>query len=123
MPIDRAIERTIASMRYSIQHVVYEEAAEAAKAMIGADHDDWAQRWAVTPQAEFLFVFQATGLAPVTRGVVMPRENMGIYGVTKRRVEELKRVFIANCEVYGCEPWLDIQPVRYLDDSELPVWA
>ncbi len=135
LPIDRAIERAIANMRYIVQQVVYDEAAAEAKAMIldqGADaiHSsaqgdvEWALKWAKQPEPEFIFVFQQSGLAPVTRGKIMPRENMGHFGVTRRRVEELKRVFIANCEVYGAsEPWLDIRPVEHIDDSEIPSWA
>lgn len=139
LPIDRAIERTIANLRYVVQQVVYEEAAAEAKALILATnghiygdgtsgvvdpkHVYWALEWAKQPEPEFMFVFQQSGNAPVTRGKIMPRENMGHYGVTRRRVEELKRVFIANCEVYGTEPWLDIRPVEHIDDSEIPVWG
>lgn len=143
MPIDRAIERTIASMRYNVQQVIYVEAAEAAKALIrsaglhgsvcasedacaDADHEArvaWCERFAQQPEPEFMFVFQQSGLAPVTRGKIMPRESMGVFGVTQRRLEELKRRWIANCEVYGTEPWLDIQPVSTIDDEDIPLWA
>ncbi len=139
MPINRAIEKTIANMRYNVQHVIYDEAAEAAKAMIRErgqsaiatlgdalfDRNvlDWAIKWAKTPEAEFMFVFQQTGNAPVTRGRIMPRESMGVFGVTRRGVENLKRAFVANCEVYGAEPWLDIEAVGVIEDEAIPLWA
>jgi hypothetical protein len=141
MPIDRAIERTIASMRYNVQHVVYDEAVEAAKQLIrelgpkAIRVPDWLDGMPFTPEFEFalklaeqpapdfMFVFQQTGIAPVTRGKIMPRESMGVFGTTQRRVEELKRLFVANCEVYGAEPWLDIQPVSHIEDEALPMWA
>lgn len=144
-PIDRAIEHTIATYRYNMQHVVYDEAVEAAKALVrehgeaAINHcdldvnrdqidtdarDGWCHEWAKQEAPPtFVFVFQQTGLAPVTRGKRMPRETMGVFGTTKRRIEELKRVFIANCEVYGTEPWLDIQPVTDIDDEAIPMWA
>lgn len=141
LPIDRAIERTIANRRYNLQHVIYDEAAEAAKAMIrergvsaihvpgwqeGMLHTpliDWCLKWAEVHGSEFMFVFQQTGLAPVTRGKRMPRIEMGVFGTTRRRAEELKRLFVANCEVYGTDPWLDIQPVTTIDDEAIPMWA
>lgn len=140
-PIDIAIEKVIAGLRYNIQQVVYVEAVEAVKAIIcqqgeGAiyDYDEpepgqsdarraFAMKLANQPEPDFMFVFQKSNKAPVTRGKIMPRENMGVFGVTKRRVDELKRAFIACCEVYGTDPWLDIKPVSHIDDESIPMWA
>jgi hypothetical protein len=144
-PVDQAILREIASYYYNIQQVVYIEAVEAAKALIRekgeyAIHSnmntpgllspdarsyivEWCFKWAKRPEPDYLLVLQKSTKAPVTRGKLMPRESMGVYGVTKRRVEELKRAFIAHCEVYGCEQWLDIQPITEIDDLDLPIWS
>lgn len=141
-PIDRAIESAIATMRYNIQHVVYDDAVVAVRELIRqngasaiATHPfasepereaatAWAMKWAQAQGAPvFMFVFQQTGLAPVTRGKIMPREEMGVFGTTRRRVQELKRSFVANCEVYGTDPWLDIRPVETIEDTDIPLWA
>lgn len=145
MPIDRAIERTIASYRYNLQHVIYDEAVEEAKRMVSEryeqavfhcdkdvnrDQIDTDARDAfshelsqqeVTP--EFVFIFQQTGVAPVTRGKRMPREGMGVFGVTRSRAELLKRKWIACAEVYGTDPWLDIVPIDTIDDENIPLYA
>jgi hypothetical protein len=145
MPIDRAVEREIANNRYNVQHVVYDEAVEATKRMIrqqieaGEPLDavifnqgdpkgergivEWCQRLAKRPDPDFVFVFQKSTKAPVVRGKIMPRESMGVFGTTKRRVEHLKALFVSYCEVYGTEPWLDIQPVSHIDDGDLPLWS
>lgn len=143
MPIDRAIERTIANYRYNVQHVVYDEAAEAAKALIRergeqaifarysdgtvrgdvAEDAAWCALWAKQPPADFMFVFQQSGIAPVTRGKIMPRVSMGVFGATQRGVENLKRKFVACCEVYGAEAWLDLQAVEDIPDEAIPIWA
>lgn len=141
-PVDHAIERTIASYRYNIQHCVYDEAAEAAKAMVresgqlvvfskddcGVDQHmervDFCERWCGFEEPnDFVFVFQQSGQAPVTRGKRMPREAMGVFGTTQRRIEELKRFWVMNVEVYGLDPWVDTQPITMIEDEEIPMWA
>lgn len=146
LPIDRAVEREIANHRYNVQHVIYDEAAAMARQMIREKGEfvihsnmntpatlspdarsvivDWCVKWAKQPdEPDFIFVFQKSTKAPVVRGKIMPRESMGVFGTTRRRVEELKRSFVAHCEVYGTGPWLDIQPVSHIGDTDLPMWA
>lgn len=143
MPIDRAIERAIATYRYNLQHVIYDEAATEVKRMIReaplmhppiSSEDDctdkehearfnFAEEWARVPEHDFLFVFQQTGLAPVTRGRRMPRQEMGVFGTTRARAEILKRRWLANCEVYGTDPWLDIVPIDTIEDENIPLYA
>lgn len=142
--VDRAIERAIANYRYNVQHCVYDEAVEAAKSLIreigeaaifhcdkdvNAEQvdtdarDAWCREWASREGAGFVFVFQQSGIAPVTRGKRMPREGMGVFGTTARRIEELKSFWAANVEVYGLDPWVDTQPIQQIDDEDLPLWA
>ena len=135
-PIDRAIESTIASYRYNLQQVVYDEAVAEAKAMIaerGAEcvHQpveafdksviDWCQSWAKQPEPGFIFVFQQTGNAPVTRGKIMPRGT--VFSVTRSRVAALKAKWAECAKTYGVDPWLDIAPVDSIDDEAIPLWA
>ena len=140
MPIDRAIERTIATYRYNLQHVIYEEAAMQARAMITAhglsaifDMDDpvteeaerrqefcfkWAQQ---TEVPGFMFIFQQSGDAPVTRGKIMPRGT--VFSVTKSRAEYLKRRWVECAQTFGTDPWLDIQPIDEIEDEAIPLFA
>lgn len=142
MPIDRAIERTIAAYRYPMQHVIYEEAAMQARAMIrdrGVDEavfhcgevideaevarrDEFCAKWAQQTEAPgFMFIFQQSGDAPVTRGKIMPKGT--VYSVTKSRCEDLKRKWVECAKTYGVLPWLDIQPVDEIEDERIPLWA
>lgn len=132
MPINRAIEKTIANYRYNLQHVIYEEAAQAVKALIrqdghaifGADDAQraWALTWAQRSDApRFMFVFQQTGTAPVTRGRIMPTEV--VYSVTQRAAETLKLRWVSCAQTYGTDPWLDIEPIDTIEDEAIPLWA
>ena len=140
MPIDRAIERTIASMRYNVQHVVYDQAAEEIRKVIrergtmAIYHCDcpsvgvyearqaFTMRWAEqTEPPAFMFVFQQTGTAPVTRGKIMPRGT--VFSVTRSRVEMLKRKWVECAKTFGTDPWIDIAPVDTIDDAAIPLSA
>lgn len=140
MPIDRAIERTIANYRYNLQHVIYIEAAEEAKRMIreqGAtsifhcdglaaakteQRDAWCFQWAKqTDEPGFIFIFQQTGVAPVTRGKIMPTGT--VYSVTRSRGEELKRKWVECVKEFGTLPWLDIADIEVIDDEAIPLHA
>lgn len=142
MPIDRAIERTIATYRYNLQHVIYEEAAMQARAMIlarGVDQavfhcgedvdeaevarrDEFCTKWAQqTEPPGFMFVFQQSGDAPVTRGKIMPRGT--VFSVTRSRAEDLKRRWVQAATTYGLDPWLDIQPIDEIEDEAIPLFA
>jgi len=144
MPIDRAIERTIANYRYNLQHVIYVEAAMEAKRMIREAMEkgehlcsvinipdqrapenyiaiySWCAKWAAQKEEPgFIFVFQQSGIAPVTRGKIMPTNT--VYSVTSRRAEELKRKWVECAQEYATLPWLDIQPIDTIDDEAIPL--
>lgn len=140
MPINRAIEKAIASMRYNVQHVVYDQAVEAIRNLIrehglSAIHDcddptteeaearqtflfRWAQQ---TEPPAFMFVFQQSGMAPVTRGRIMPRGT--VFSVTRSRVRELKARWVDCARTYGTDPWLDIEPIDTIEDEAIPLYA
>jgi len=142
-PVDSAIVTAIASFRYNMQHVIYDEAAQAARELIRehgpkvvqhcddavdieliAKRDEWCKKWAEQKDAPaFIFVFQQTGVAPVTRGKKMPRVNMGVFGATQAMVTALKRTWIKAATQYGTDPWLDLAPIEEIDDETIPLWA
>jgi hypothetical protein len=141
LTIDRAIGRAMANGKYPVQVVNYLEAVEAAKAMIrqrgasaiainpflpAATRDatlEWAMRWAkVEERPEFLYVFQQTGIAPVTRGVWFPIGGT-TYTIAKDAVERLKRKFVECAQAFGTDPWLDVAPTYTIPDEEIPSYA
>lgn len=134
-PIQRAIDMAISYEKYFIPVVVYLEAIAAAKEMVrdskgrdvfkwGGDSEKenndllaWCWKWAHQPEPEVLFIFQQTGIAPVTRGRIM--NQGGSYEVTKTAVQSLKRKWKRCALTYGTAPWVDFEPVRATVDEEL----
>lgn len=135
-PVQRAIDMAISNQKYFIPVVVYLEAIEAAKKMIVAtkgkcvfalgEHGrerslrQWCWEWAHQPAPEVLFVFQQTGVAPVTRGRKMGRGT--VFTVTDFAVQFLKRKWVKCATAYGTDPWLDIEPVTDTEDEAM-TWA
>ena len=60
-------------------------------------------------------------MAPVTRVKVMPRQV--VFSVTSSQANVLKRRWLECAVNYGADPWLDIQPMREIEDEALPMWA
>ena len=140
MPVDRAIVRAIANYKYNLQHVIYDEAAQEAKRMIrefsleairhcdGASiedaqrRNDFCLKWAEQQEPPaFIFVFQQSGIAPVTRGKMMPRGT--VFSVTQTRATMLKKKWVECANTYGADPWLDIAPLEEIDDETIPLHA
>ena len=143
MPVNKAIIRAIANYNYNLQQVIYEEAVMEARAMIRAcgPHDPYPwfceddctneeagrrelfiDRWcAVTAPPRFIFIFQQSGIAPVTRVFQMPQGE--IWKASYRMAEELKRLWATAATTYGCDPWLDHQPMSEIEDESIPLWA
>lgn len=148
-PIQRAIDMAISNQKYFIPVVVYLEAIAAAKAMIkktkgkgvvwqhrlfnkGGGHTvyeagpapdelvEWCWKWAHQPEPQVLFVFQQTGIAPVTRGRIMPTATT--YTVNAQAVQFLKRKWVRCAKAYGVDPWVDFERVVQTEDESL-TWA
>jgi hypothetical protein len=146
-PIQRAIDAAISNNKYFIPVVVYLEAIAAAKQMVrdtkgacicqykitardgrieyerGQPTDNltqWCWKWAHQPEPQVIFIFQQTGIAPVTRGRIMPTAN--IYMINNSAVQYLKRKWVRCALAYGTDPWLDFEPVMTTVDEELS-WA
>lgn len=143
-PIQRAIDMAISNNKYFIPVVVYLEAIAAAKELVKQTKADciygwisgatpnavklhqrhtlseWCWQWAHQPEPAVLFVFQQTGVAPVTRGRIMPTSTS--YVVTQGAVQFLKRKWGRCAKTYGVDPWVDFQPVVQTEDESL-TWA
>jgi hypothetical protein len=139
-PIDRAIEQAIASRKYNMQHALYEEAVMQARKMVremgcdainlpldienatGLAMQNWCLKWAnqMDPPA-WLFIFQQTGTAPVTRGKLMPRGT--VFSVTRSRITALKREWAECAKTFGTDPWVDVVPIDEIEDEAIPLYA
>ena len=135
-PVQRAIDMAISHEKYFIPVVFYGQAIAAVKKLVkangaaavftpdgkggwehGHDQAQWAWKWAHQPEPEALFVFQQTGVAPVTRGRIMPPGTT--FTVTEFAVSSLKRRWRICAETFGTDPWIDIEPVTRTEDESL----
>lgn len=143
-PVQRAIDMAISNQKYFIPVVVYLEAIAAAKEMVKAyqkkvvrqckvESDGttvfheadpatvkWCWDWAHQPEPEVIFIFQQTGVAPVTRGRKMGTGTT--YVVTLGAVQFLKKKWVRCATAYGVDPWVDFEPVTITEDESL-TWA
>ena len=148
-PVQRAIDMAIANYKYFIPVVVYLMAIKEAKRMVretkgkcvydvrfnGTDDDgvkqyvtkpahksriEWAWTWAHQEEPEVIFVFQQTGVAPVTRGRIMQKGST--YTINEHAVRFLIRKWASCAKAYGTDPWVDFEAVTYTEDESLP-WA
>lgn len=139
--IENAIRWEIASYHYNIQPAVYQEGAEAVRAIVrelGAsavwewdyvgkqairaelDRLGFALKWASHRGGdEWLWVFQAKGDAPITRGVFYPLAGT-THMISCDIVTTAKRRFRKYSEAMGVEPWLDTAPIYTIDDESIP---
>jgi hypothetical protein len=104
--VDRAIFGAIASGRYQIQAVFQKEGLKAC--------GDIAER-------QFLWVFQAQGIAPVARGHIL--SEGALYQAAIAQYQYCVREFARCLEVYGADPWVDPQDIQFLDDMLIPAYA
>ncbi len=127
-PIDVAVRHAIATNLYHVQAAMYWRAVREAVAMIklGLVFGDVPTEFlsALTSANEddrrFFFLFQATGVAPVARGYVLPRGT--VFGIGDHIVASALLTF-ANCwETFGPAPWVDMTDVQTFDDVTFPAW-
>jgi hypothetical protein len=145
-PVQRAIDMAISNNKYFIPVVVYLEAIAAAKGMMkaapkhrhpvfeGSFNKDgewcarlavpalieWCWKWAHQPEPQVLFIFQQTGIAPVTRGRIMPTATT--YMINNSAVQFLKKKWVRCAKAYGEGPWVDFEPVVQTEDESL-TWS
>lgn len=139
-PVDRAIDFEIASRKHYIPVAHYSDGIAAVKALVRADsgnavrcpeewHVDtmgvatrWAERWAnVQDDPAALYVFQATGIAPITRGKILHRGT--VFAVTKMAVEMMRKRYVDCVQAFGADPWIDSAPISQLTDESIPLSA
>jgi hypothetical protein len=137
--LDLALCKAIAAYKYNIQPSVYLEGIQAVKALVrpgecakpvrsfdegdNGERTEWAKKWAaVADEPKWLWIFQAKGPAPVTRGVAYPTRGM-TRQITDDMVRQAKARFRKFSETFGTDPWLDVAPIKDLSDEDIPQWA
>lgn len=129
-PPELAIPRTIASYKYHVQAAMYCEAMTFASGFIkegrsdsaSPAHDSFVRALAEDYAKQFMFVFQAKGVAPFARGYVISQEST-TFQIGRTEVESAKQTFRLQLEKFGALPWIDDSPIQTLDDAAIPPWA
>lgn len=128
-PVDRAIDFEIASHKHYMGVCQYEDAIEAAKEMIrehgevvvhGLDDPTWALEWAQIKEPPVaLYVFQASGIAPVTRGRIMSHGT--VHTITQGALISLRRKYVQFTQIFSTDPWIDRAPISEVVDENIPL--
>ncbi|MGE0527495.1 MAG: PD-(D/E)XK nuclease-like domain-containing protein [Bdellovibrionales bacterium] len=126
--LDNAIGATMASRKYHLQAATYLEADRFASRFARAgrvfgDVDaDWLKAYAEFNSAErsFIFVFQKTGIAPVTRVKEFSRV-LETFKVAEASVRDAQHRFAQCWRHYGKDPWLDVRPLEQFGDEDFPL--
>lgn len=149
-PIDKAIYGAMATRKYHIQAATYMEAdtygtahARAGRiflsnekswlscAAIGgggegrllptATLQTWLDSYMKHETRRFVFVFQQTGISPITRVREFPRNLVYDCGVAALR--DAQRKYAECWKTYGTDPWIDVAPMKVFDDQEFPLYT
>lgn len=100
-----------------------EVGGDGIKRVVRSQHDaspdliEWCWKWAHQPKPECIWIFQQTGIAPVTRGRKMI--DGSTLEINRMAMLMLMRKWRKCALAYGTDPWLDIEPVRATVDEEL----
>lgn len=126
MPVDRAIARAMAGMKYHIQAALYLEGGDAARELISAGEvsgkvdQGFLDALVMAEERTFLFVFQQKGIAPVAKGKILAPGitlDLGRYEV------DLAKANFARCwRTFGTDPWVDTSGIETFDSSEFPAY-
>ena len=126
-PIDRAILSAMAGQKYHIQAALYLEAAERIAGFIRDGRvfgvppaGAWRDAYFNAEDRQFVFVFQATGPAPVARGKIL--DNRTAMDCGRVAVKDARRLFSYCLEKYGADPWLDEAALETFDDMQFPAY-
>jgi hypothetical protein len=127
-PVERAINAAFANGRYHIPAAMYLNAGSVAaehirKGRVFGDCDPaLLKALGQDHEKTFLFIFQATGAAPIARGKTLPA-NTGLCQIGQLEIRHALEAMRANLDRYGRDFWVDDAPITAFDDSEVPAYA
>jgi PDDEXK-like uncharacterized protein DUF3799 len=127
-PVDLAILLAIAEYRYDVQcrHYLSGYWHLWMAAQDGAIFGDcplpktWPDQIAIPEDIAFTWVFQGND-APVSKGRSLTADSPALNKAT-REIALAKRLYRDCLAKFGTNPWATDEPVRAIEDTDLPVW-
>lgn len=127
-PLELSIGKEIGNRKYYIQAAHYLDGAAQIPAFLKAGlfsgEPDPALLKALIdhPEKEWLWIFQLKGPAPVAKGRLLPKQST-LLRLGAIECDNAKHAFRACLEQYGALPWVTPEPIRALDDADVPAWS
>jgi len=128
-PSSIAVATAVANGRYQAQVATYLEAATYLPELLrkvrppqDVDTKEFTKwcKMMVEPEKEFLFVFQQTGIAPVTVARIFPRNLT--YDVAHINMRSTINLFKEYHDHFGTNPWVDNNPIEAFADEDFPAY-
>lgn len=126
LAVEKAIYRAMANGKYVAQAAHYLDAVAAARSLIAAGkvHGRAPQGFALKDEAQFVFVFQQTGPAPVARAFILG-DSHGL-AIGRSLVLQATETYQRCTEHWGADPWLfdpaHPEAIEHFDDEMFPRW-
>lgn len=128
MPLEQAIGREIGFRKYYIQASYYLEAAAMIPQFIkegrvfGRPPEGFLDKLKKHKEKEWLWIFQLKGVAPVAKGRLLSKESH-LLQLGEIECDNAKHKFRSCLETYGAAPWVDPEPIKTMDDADIPAWS
>lgn len=127
LSVEQAVYRAMASGKYVIQAAHYLDAFAAAREHLAAGRVHGPMPAGFTLGADdprFVFVFQATGAAPVARAFILG-DSHGL-AIGRSLVTQATETYQRCTEHWGADPWLfdpaHPEAIEHFDDELFPRW-
>lgn len=128
-PLEQSIGREIDYRKYYIQAAYYLEAAAQIPAFLKAGqfsgnppHPALVDLLIKNPAKEWLWIFQLKGVAPVAKGRLLRKESH-VLQLGQIECDNAKHLFRACLDKYGAEPWVAPEPIKAIDEADIPAWS
>jgi hypothetical protein len=128
-PTAIAVASTVANYKYQMQVATYLEAAEQLPRLLDRVHPPangdteafsaWC-KMVVEPTKDFLFIFQQTGVAPVTIARLFPRNLT--YDVARIQMRQSIIMFAEYTQHFGNKPWIEETEIESFTDEDFPAY-
>lgn len=127
-PLELSIGKEIGHRKYYIQAAHYLDAAAQIPRFLkdgqysGDPDPELVQALIKNPEKEWLWIFQLKGIAPVAKGRLLDK-NSHILQLGRIECDNAKHLFRHSLEQYGSLPWVDPEPIKALDEADVPAWS
>lgn len=130
-PIPVQVARTITDRDYHISAVVYSDGVEHAKKFKVDQFYDVPEGFDVfafkaSDFHQIVIVFVGTDVPHVVARGLAPKSNNErsmVWESAKIKFQNAMRLHHHCMKGFGENPWHDIEPIKYLRDEEVPIWA